>query len=66
MGLIDLGVPEILNNLKSTGFYLSKKLEKSILENFQDFSSLLQDEGAWQIKISSIAHLSIVLFFIIT
>ena len=34
MGLIDLGVQEILNNLKSTGFYLSKKLEKSILENF--------------------------------
>jgi predicted nucleic acid-binding protein len=33
MGLIDLSVPEILNNLKSTGFYLSKKLEKFILEN---------------------------------
>jgi predicted nucleic acid-binding protein len=33
MGLISLSVPEILNNLKGTGFYLNKKLEKFILEN---------------------------------
>ena len=33
MGLIALSVSEILNNLKGTGFYLSKKLEKFILEN---------------------------------
>ena len=34
MALIDLSVPDILDKLKSTGFYLSKKLEKNILENF--------------------------------
>jgi predicted nucleic acid-binding protein len=33
MGLIDLSVPDILNNLKRTGFYISKKLEEYILEN---------------------------------
>jgi predicted nucleic acid-binding protein len=33
MELIALSVPEILNNLKGTGFYLNKKLEKFILEN---------------------------------
>jgi predicted nucleic acid-binding protein len=34
MGLIRLSVPVILNKLKSTGFYLNKKLERTILENF--------------------------------
>lgn len=34
MELIDLSVPDIPNNLKRTGFYISKTLEKSILENF--------------------------------
>lgn len=33
MGLIDLSIPVILNNLKRTGFYISKKLEKNILKN---------------------------------
>jgi hypothetical protein len=33
MALIDLSVPDILDKLRRTGFYLSKKLEKNILEN---------------------------------
>lgn len=31
MGLIDLSVLDILNDLKRTGFYISKRLEKNIL-----------------------------------
>ncbi len=34
MGLIDLSVPDILNKLKGTGFYLSKNLEKYVLEKY--------------------------------